>query len=165
MAKFNYIRENSLLFSKMIYEIIDNTDSNNWRDDEHRNEFKYSVVAEYIKGLADLISIDVYENNPINSHISSAESYFKLCERYKVEGNKCFEGKEDRHLELLSTRIKDWIDTGLVELRNLERIHHTKLAFDYKDNPTPQLPNHLQQLRSNFTMNMSKRKFENNINA
>lgn len=165
MAKFNYIKENSLQFTKMIYGIIDGTDSNNWRDDEHRNEFKYSVVAEYIKGLAELISIDVYENNPINSHISSIESYFKLCERYKVEGNKCFEGKEDRHLELLSTKIKDWIDTGLVELRELEKRHYTKLAFDYKDNPTPQLPNHLQQLRSDFALNMSKKKFENKINA
>jgi hypothetical protein len=165
MAKFNYIKENSLLFTKMIYSIIDGTDSSNWRDDEHRNEFKYGVVAEYINGLSDLISIDVYENNPINSHISAAETYFKLCERYKVEGNKCFEGKENRFLELLSTKIKDWIDNDLIQLRELEKIHYTKLAFEYKDNPTPQLPNHLQQLRSDYALNMSKKKFENKINA
>jgi hypothetical protein len=165
MAKYNYIKENSLVFSKMIYGIIDGTDTTKWNDDIHRNEFKYGIVADYFKGIKNLLELDISENSSLNSHISYAESFFKLCERYKVEGNDSFIGKEDRHLELLCKKIEDWINHSVVELRELEKRHYTKLAFDYKDNPTPQLPNHLQQLKSDFALNFNKRKFENKINA
>jgi hypothetical protein len=165
MAKYNYIKENSLTFSKMIYGIIDNTDTNKWRDDEHRNEFKFGIVADYFKGIKDLIELDITENSSLNSHMSYAESLFKLCERYKSEKNDCFKGKEDKHLELLCKKIEDWINHSVLELRELEKRHYTKLAFDYKDNPTIQQPNHLQQLKSDFALQMNKRKFENKINA
>jgi hypothetical protein len=165
MAKYNYINENSLLFSKMIYAIIDGTDTTKWRDDEHRNEFKYGIVHDYFNGIRDLLELNVSENSALNLHISYAESFFKLCERYKVEGNDCFIGKEDRHLELLCKKIEDWINGSVLELRELEKRHYTKIAFDYKDNPTMQLPNHIQQLKSDFALTLNKRKFENKIKA
>ena len=165
MAKYNYIKENSLVFSKMIYAIIDGTDKSKWRDDEHRNEFKYGIVSDYVNGLRDLLELDIWEHSSLNVHKLYTDSFAKLCERYKIEGNQCFTGKEDKHLEVLCAKIEDWIENGIVELREAEKKHYTKLAFDYKDNPKPQLPNHLQQLKSDFALNLNKRKFENKINA
>jgi hypothetical protein len=159
MANYNYIKENGLVFSKMIYSIIDGTDKSKWRDDEHRNEFKFGIVADYFKGIKDLIELDITDSNSLNSHKSYAESFFKLCERYKVEGNDCFKGKEDKHLEVLCSKIEDWINHSVVELRELEKRHYTKLAFDYKDNPNPsqQMASRTAQLKQDALLQIKNK--------
>jgi hypothetical protein len=164
MANYNYIKENSLVFSKMIYGIIDGTDTTKWRNEEHRNEFKYGIVSDYFKGIRELLVLDLPENSSLNSHKLYAESFFKLCERYKIEGEDCYKGKEDRHLEVLCEKIEDWIQNGILELRALEKKHYTKLAFDYRDNPTIQQPNHLQQLKHDAALQMSRNKNPYKVN-
>jgi hypothetical protein len=163
MANYNYIKENSLAFFKMVYEIIDGTDKNKWRDDEHKNEFKYGIVADYFNGLRNLLELDISENNPLNTHKLYADSFAKLCERYKIEGNQCFTGKEDKHLEVLCLKIDDWVNNGMIELREAEKKHYTKSAFDYKDNPSLPQPNRLHDLKAQIKWNSSKQAFTNNL--
>ncbi len=163
MANYNYIKENSLVFTKMIYEIIDNTSPDKWRDEEHRNEFKYGTVSDYVKGLRDLSELDIWEHSSLNGHKLYADSFAKLCERYKIEGNQCFTGKEDKHLEVLCSKIEDWIQDGIVELRRAEKKHYTKSAFDYKDNPSLPQPNRLHDLKAQIKWNSSKQAFQNNL--
>jgi hypothetical protein len=163
MANYNYIKENSLAFFKMVYEIIDGTDKGKWKDDEHRNEFKYGIVADYFTGLRNLSELDITENNPLNTHKLYADSFAKLCERYKIEGNQCFTGKEDKHLEVLCLKIDDWVHNGMVELREAEKRHYTKSAFDYRDNPSLPQPNRLHDLKAQIKWNSSKQAFTNNL--
>lgn len=163
MANYNYIKENGLVFSKMVYEIIDGTDSDKWRDAEHRNEFKYGIVSDYFNGLRDLLELNISENSPLSFHKIYVDSFCKLCERYKVEGNQCFSGKENKHLEVLCLKIEDWINNGIVELREAEKRHYTKLAFDYRDNPSLPQPNRLHELKAQIKWNSSKEAFTNNL--
>jgi hypothetical protein len=163
MANYNYIKENSLIFFKMVYEIIDGTETSKWRDDEYRNEFKYGIVADYINGLKNLLELDITEKSSLNGHKLYADSFAKLCERYKVEGNRCFIGKEDKHLEVLCLKIEDWIQNGIVELREAEKRHYTKSAFDYRDNPSLPQPNRLHDLKAQIKWNSSKQAFTNNL--
>ena len=144
----NYIRNNSSVFSEMIYAMIDAASESKWRDDEHKRNFKYVTTADYIRFLYDLGFLPIDRFNKLYKQYEFMIKLTVLCDRYKSIGSECYEGKSDKLLNLLVEHMMEWINNDLdLEIKKQEKIHYTKLCFNKEESPSQQLAGRIAQLK------------------
>lgn len=151
----NYIKQNSKIFGQMIYDIIDSVPKTQWRNEEHKKDFKYVTTADYIRFLYDLGFLYIDSFNKLNKQYQFMVKLTTLCDRYKKIGNECFENKSEHLLNLIVENMKDWIQNDLdLEIKKQEREHYIKLAFNNDSNPHQQMAGRNAQLKEQALRNI-----------
>jgi len=156
----NYIKENYSVFDKILNILVDSSQSTEWKNGEHRIEFKNLNLAGYREFLYNLSEIEIQANSQLYQQYQFCQNLFRLCERYKSIGMDAFNGNEIKFYELLKDNMWQWLkqDLNLV-LKDSERKHYTKLAFDYKNegNASVQFNSYLASTKEAAMNNIHKK--------
>ena len=156
----NYIKENYSVFAKVLDILVDSSPATEWKSEEHRIEFKNLNLAGYRDFLYQLSNVEIQANSQLYQQYQFCQNLFRLCDRYKSIGSDAFNGNEIKYYELLKENMWQWLkqDLNLV-LKESERKHYTKLAFDYKNegNASVQFNSYLASTKEAAMNNIHKK--------
>lgn len=156
----NYIKENYSTFDKVLNILVDSSSTTEWKNEEHRTEFKNLNLAGYRDFLYKLNDIEINANSQLYQQYQFCQQLFRLCDRYKSINMDAFNGNEIRFYELLKEHMWQWLKQDLdLILKEAEKKNYTKLAFDYKNeqNPSVQFNSYLASTKEAAMSNIHKK--------
>ena len=156
----NYIKENYSTFDKVLNILVDSSSTTEWKNEEHRTEFKNLNLAGYRDFLYKLNDIEINANSQLYQQYQFCQQLFRLCDRYKSINMDAFNGNEIRFYELLKEHMWQWLKQDLdLILKEAERKHYTKIAFDYKNeqNASVQFNSYLASTKEAAMSNIYKK--------
>jgi len=147
--------KNERQFRKMMLESVNTTSEKMWNSDEHKKEFMYISVLDYIDFLCALSFIGNTSNSQLNKHFDYLNQLLILSDRYNSIGKEAFRNNSDELLDRLQQYIQHWSKNELnKELRILEKNHYKSLSFSNEENPHQQMAGRTAQLKEQALRNI-----------
>jgi hypothetical protein len=141
MANYNCIRENEKQIRLFLNIVVDESSPSRWRNIEHVNDFKTTVLHDYIMFQHDLHQLNIQSNNSLYEQYQFGQKINQLTDKFRKEGVETL--KADLILEMLERMIYDWFQNDRdLELKRQEKEHYTKLAFMSEREQSPTSLNH-----------------------
>jgi hypothetical protein len=126
-------------------------------DGHHRILALKKILEEDLAFKIEL-EVRVYKSDFMESALT--QQLFRLCDRYKSINMDAFNGNEIRFYELLKEHMGQWLKQDLdLILKEAERKHYTKIAFDYKNeqNASVQFNSYLASTKEAAMSNIYKK--------
>jgi hypothetical protein len=147
--------KNERQFRKMMLDIVNTSSETLWSSDEHKKEFMYISILDYIDFLSALSFVGNTSNSHLNKHFDYLNAMLILNDRYNSIGKEAFRNNPDELLDRLQQYIQHWSKNELnKELRILEKNHYKSLAFSNEENPHQQMAGRTAQLKEQALRNI-----------